>query len=178
LPLFLTDFELQGTSLFLVGMMGSGKSTVGRMLASVLKYCFFDSDSVIEQAVGGATVSDIFRENGEEGFRDLETAVLRELSAYRNCVVATGGGAVVRCASAMQSTTTTRTHFLHGHGNPVHVHNRQLFVQCIAPSVLPTFRISRRAGSLQCVRTTRYQVLLAAQEGELELDASWRDGVP
>lgn len=58
-------------------MMGSGKSTTGRMLANVLKYCFFDSDSVIEQAVGGATVADIFKENGEEGFRDLEFSVLQ-----------------------------------------------------------------------------------------------------
>jgi shikimate kinase len=79
-------------------MMGSGKSTVGRVLASVLKYCFFDSDAVLEDAVGGASVSDVFEANGEAGFRDLEASVLAELSAYRNCVIATGGGVVNRCA--------------------------------------------------------------------------------
>ena len=93
---------LQGTSIFLVGMMGSGKSTVGRMLANVLKYMFFDSDNVIEQA-GKKSVSEIFAESGEEGFRDLETEVLRELSAYHNIVVATGGGAVVRCDNSKVS---------------------------------------------------------------------------
>lgn len=89
---------LQGTSIFLIGMMGSGKSTVGRMLSNVLKYCFFDSDTVIEQAVGGASVADIFRENGEESFRDMEQSVLQELCTCRNCVIATGGGVVCRCA--------------------------------------------------------------------------------
>lgn len=77
-------------------MMGSGKSTAGRMLSNVLKYCFFDSDSVIEQAVGGATISEIFAANGESGFRDMEQAVLSELCSYRNCVIATGGGVVSR----------------------------------------------------------------------------------
>jgi shikimate kinase len=82
-------------------MMGSGKSTTGRMLSNVLRYCFFDCDSVIEQAVGGATVSQIFEENGEDGFRDLEQTVLQELSAYKNCVIATGGGVVARCAPGL-----------------------------------------------------------------------------
>lgn len=66
------------------------------MLSNVLKYCFFDSDSVIEQAVGGATISEIFAANGESGFRDMEQAVLSELCSYRNCVIATGGGVVSR----------------------------------------------------------------------------------
>lgn len=86
----------QGTSIFLIGMMGSGKSTAGRMLANVLKYCFFDSDTVIEQAVGGASITEIFASNGESGFRDMEQAVLSELCSYRNCVIATGGGVVAR----------------------------------------------------------------------------------
>lgn len=80
-------------------MMGSGKTTAGRMLANVLKYCFFDSDTVIEQAVGGASITDIFASNGESGFRDMEQAVLSELCSYRNCVIATGGGVVARCGT-------------------------------------------------------------------------------
>lgn len=93
------DEGLQGTSIFLVGMMGSGKSTVGKMLANVLQYCFFDSDAVIQQAAGGASIADIFAENGEETFREIETSVLRELSAYKNCVIATGGGAATRSSN-------------------------------------------------------------------------------
>lgn len=87
---------IQGTSVFLIGMMGSGKTTTGRMLSHVLKYYFFDSDSVIEEAVGGATIPEIFTENGEDGFRDLEQQVLSELASYRSAVVATGGGVVAR----------------------------------------------------------------------------------
>jgi shikimate kinase len=93
----LTDLlstELCGCSLYLVGMMGSGKTTVGRMLANTLRYAFFDTDSVIEAAHGGKSVSDIFRENGEEYFRRCESQVLQELAPYKSLVVATGGGAV------------------------------------------------------------------------------------
>jgi shikimate kinase len=86
---------LGGTSLYLVGMMGTGKSTVGRLLAQALKYCFFDCDTIIEQATG-KTIPEIFAEEGEIGFRDVETQVLMELSPFKDCVIATGGGAVTR----------------------------------------------------------------------------------
>jgi shikimate kinase len=86
---------LGGTSLYLVGMMGTGKSTVGRLLAQALKYCFFDCDTIIEQATG-KTIPEIFAEEGATGFRDVETQVLMELSPFKDCVIATGGGAVTR----------------------------------------------------------------------------------
>jgi len=66
---------LQGNSLYLVGMMGSGKSTVGRLVGKALKYPLLDTDALIEQS-SKATVSDIFADEGEEAFRDLETEVL------------------------------------------------------------------------------------------------------
>ncbi|CAI5937301.1 unnamed protein product [Closterium sp. NIES-64] len=88
--------DLKGTSIFLVGMMGSGKTTVGTLLADLLGYCFFDSDRVVEAAAGGASVAQIFAENGEEEFREIETRVLAELSSMGRLVVATGGGAVTR----------------------------------------------------------------------------------
>jgi shikimate kinase len=75
-------------------MMGSGKSTVGKRLAEKLSYRFFDTDDVIEKSLG-ATVSQIFDENGEEIFRDIETKVLQELSQYARSVISTGGGAVL-----------------------------------------------------------------------------------
>jgi len=75
-------------------MMGSGKSTVGKLLAEKLRYRFFDTDDVIEKSLG-ATVSQIFDENGEEVFRDIETKVLQELSQYARSVISTGGGAVL-----------------------------------------------------------------------------------
>lgn len=85
-----------GTTIFLVGMMASGKSTVGRVLADALNYKFFDSDEVIESYVGGMPVKEIFRQHSEAAFRDLETRALEQLSAANCLVVATGGGAVCR----------------------------------------------------------------------------------
>uniref|UniRef100_A0A0C9QTX3 shikimate kinase n=1 Tax=Wollemia nobilis TaxID=56998 RepID=A0A0C9QTX3_9CONI len=87
---------LEGKSIFLVGMMGCGKTTVGKILSEALGYYFFDSDRLIEQAAGGTSVAQIFKEKNEEYFRDNETKVLGELSTMHRLVVATGGGAVVR----------------------------------------------------------------------------------
>ncbi|KAL3339688.1 hypothetical protein AABB24_028345 [Solanum stoloniferum] len=87
---------LDGRCVYLVGMMGSGKTTVGRILAETLGYSFFDCDRLIEQAVGGTTVAEIFELRGENFFRDNETEVLHKLSSMHRLVVSTGGGAVVR----------------------------------------------------------------------------------
>ncbi|KAF8071074.1 SK1 [Scenedesmus sp. PABB004] len=87
---------LKGCSIYLIGMMGSGKSTTGKMLANTLKYAFFDTDNVIELAHPGESVADIFKKYGEDYFRNCESQVLKELAPYKNLVVATGGGAVTR----------------------------------------------------------------------------------
>ena len=86
---------LRGANLYLVGMMGVGKTTVGRIVAKELKYHFFDTDSVIAQ-VANQSIADIFATQGEEEFRELETKVLGQLCAYTNLVVATGGGTILR----------------------------------------------------------------------------------
>ncbi|KAK9917267.1 hypothetical protein WJX75_002538 [Coccomyxa subellipsoidea] len=86
---------LDGTSLYLVGMMGSGKSTVGKIVASALKYPYLDCDTLIEK-MAGCTVAEIFADEGEESFRDLESQVLHELMPFKAVVVSTGGGAVTR----------------------------------------------------------------------------------
>lgn len=86
---------LRGANLYLVGMMGVGKTTVGRILARELKYHFFDTDAVIAQ-VANQSIADIFATQGEEEFRELETKVLGQLCAYTNLVVATGGGTILR----------------------------------------------------------------------------------
>lgn len=85
--------ETAGPRLFLVGPMGSGKSTVGKHLADLLECPFIDSDAEIEQRAG-ADIPWIFDVEGEAGFRRRETAVLQDL-AERSGVIATGGGAVV-----------------------------------------------------------------------------------
>lgn len=80
--------------IFLIGPMGAGKSTIGRHLAELLGVAFQDSDSEIVQRTG-ADIPLIFEIEGESGFRRRETAVLEELTAQDNVVLATGGGAVL-----------------------------------------------------------------------------------
>ncbi|KAJ3677341.1 hypothetical protein LUZ60_003065 [Juncus effusus] len=87
---------LGGRCIYLVGMMGSGKTTVGKILSEVLGYSFFDSDKLVEQSVGISSVAQIFKLHSEAFFRDNESEVLKDLSTMRRLVVATGGGAVIR----------------------------------------------------------------------------------
>jgi shikimate kinase len=88
------DRKLGSGNLILVGMMGSGKTTVGRMLAKRLGKVFVDSDEEIIKRTG-VTVPHIFDVEGEAGFRQRETAAIRELTGHDNLVLATGGGAVL-----------------------------------------------------------------------------------
>jgi shikimate kinase len=89
------DELLQGLNIYLIGMMGSGKTTVGNAIAHRLNYRFFDTDDLIER-VTGQTVNEIFATLGETKFRDLETEVLMQLAAYTRSAIATGGGIVLR----------------------------------------------------------------------------------
>ena len=83
------------TNLVLIGFMGSGKSSLGRLVARELGFQFIDTDTlVVERA--GFDIPTIFGLHGEEHFRDLEAAVLRSLTHLNRCVVSTGGGAVLR----------------------------------------------------------------------------------
>jgi len=85
-------------SIFLVGPMGVGKTTIGRQLAKSLHYAFVDSDEEIE-AKSGASIPWIFDVEGEEGFRQREQAMLDTLTQESHIVLATGGGAVIREAN-------------------------------------------------------------------------------
>ena len=87
--------RLGGRSLYLVGMMGSGKTRTGRPLAERLGYGFVDADAVIEQ-VANCTIPEIFERDGEEGFRLIESQVLNAISQRHSLVVATGGGVVTK----------------------------------------------------------------------------------
>jgi shikimate kinase len=90
----LSDRKLRSGNLILVGMMGSGKTTMGRALARQLGKTFVDSDEEIIKRTG-VTVPHIFDVEGESGFRLRETAAIKDLAARDNLVLATGGGAVL-----------------------------------------------------------------------------------
>ena len=80
--------------IFLVGLMGAGKTTIGKQLATNLNYTFYDSDHEIE-AHTGAPIPLIFELEGEAGFRKRESKMIEQLSKLDNIVLATGGGAVL-----------------------------------------------------------------------------------
>jgi shikimate kinase len=79
----------------LVGMPGSGKSSIGRRLAPRLGLPFIDADTAIEEAAGGMSVADIFAKHGEAEFRALEARVIARLLDEGQAVIATGGGALL-----------------------------------------------------------------------------------
>ncbi len=81
--------------LVLIGYRGTGKSTVARHVAAKLEWRWMDADVEIERRAG-MSIADLFEQRGEQAFRDLEVAVLTELAAQQNLVVAAGGGAVMR----------------------------------------------------------------------------------
>lgn len=88
----------QTASIFLIGMMASGKTTIGWHLAQRLGWEFFDVDRVIEKRCG-VPISFIFETEGEEGFRARERKVVAELTARNRCVVSMGGGAPMFAAN-------------------------------------------------------------------------------
>ncbi|HXM83412.1 MAG TPA: shikimate kinase [Burkholderiales bacterium] len=84
----------QGENIYLVGLMGAGKTTVGRLIARRLKLRFLDSDQEIERRCG-VKIPLIFEIEGEAGFRGREAQAIAELTALDGVVLATGGGAVL-----------------------------------------------------------------------------------
>ena len=81
-------------NIFFVGMMGAGKTTLGRALAQRLQLDFEDTDRVLIERTG-VSVGTIFEIEGEAGFRRRESALLAELAQRRDCVISTGGGVVL-----------------------------------------------------------------------------------
>ncbi len=94
-------------NLALVGFMGTGKSAVGRLVANLLQFDFVDTDEQIELS-SGVRISDIFAQQGESHFRELESDALKALESRRHCVISTGGGCILRPANL----ASLRTHSL------------------------------------------------------------------
>lgn len=85
-------------NIFLVGPMGAGKTSIGKRLSKRLKRSFVDSDRVLEERTGVA-ITTIFELEGENGFRNRESKILRELITLNDAIIATGGGIVVRASN-------------------------------------------------------------------------------
>lgn len=87
--------RLTGKNIYLIGFMATGKSRVGRELARLLKWPFVDTDQWVEKSAG-LRISEIFSFQGEDVFRDLESAVIQQIVGRRHQVISLGGGAVLR----------------------------------------------------------------------------------
>ncbi len=85
----------QSENIYLVGLMGAGKTTIGRQRARLLKLPFYDSDKAIEERTG-VDIPTIFEFEGEEGFRNREQKMLAQLTEINGIIMATGGGAILR----------------------------------------------------------------------------------
>jgi shikimate kinase len=104
--------DLRRGNLFLVGLPGSGKSTLGRQLARRLDMTFVDADHELEAALG-VTIATIFEIEGEAGFRDREEAALAAIVARDGIVLATGGGVVIRPANRERLRANGTVVYLH-----------------------------------------------------------------
>jgi len=98
-------------NIFLIGYRGTGKTTIGNVLARRLGKRFIDADVYLEQKEG-RTIREIFEEDGEEGFRDIESRIVEELCLQDDSVIATGGGAILRDDNAKKIKASGITVFL------------------------------------------------------------------
>ncbi len=98
--------------IYLIGFMGSGKTTIGKLLAEKLDLGFIDLDFFIEKRYL-KSISDIFKEKGEKTFREIEKKCLEEISAFENVVIATGGGTPCQFNNIKTMNNTGTTFYLY-----------------------------------------------------------------
>jgi shikimate kinase len=99
--------DRQLVNIALIGFMGTGKTSVGRLVAELLRFEYLDTDEVI-QAGTGRSITDIFTADGEPAFRALEQQVVKELAGRKKIVIATGGGLPVN----LENLASLKTHSL------------------------------------------------------------------
>ncbi len=105
------EIRAEKENIVLTGMPGSGKSTVGLSLAETLGRPFIDTDTEIKKKCG-CEISEIFEKQGEAGFREIETEVVREVAMTNGAVIATGGGAILRDDNVRALRRNGRLYFL------------------------------------------------------------------
>jgi shikimate kinase len=106
------DLDLpQQLPIALVGLPGAGKTTIGRNLARMVNLEFIDTDQLIESRLG-STIRELFDQEGEAAFRKIEASTIEELSERHNCVLSTGGGAVLEEANRQHLSTRFRCVYL------------------------------------------------------------------
>ncbi len=148
----------------LIGYRGSGKSTVGRHLAALLKLDFVDTDALLVSR--GQTIKAIFETEGEAGFRDRESAIIREVTMRDGVVIAAGGGAILRPENV--AALKARCQIIWLKASPADLHAR---IQADAATNLSRPDLTSAGGlaeieSLLAVRTPAYR---AAADFQIEI---------
>ncbi len=111
-------------NIFFVGLMGAGKTTIGKLLAKKLKKTFYDADHEIEKKLG-VKVSVIFELEGEAGFRKRETQMIDELTGKKNIILATGGGVILSAEN--RGFLKARGKVIYLNAKPQHLAKRMTF---------------------------------------------------
>ena len=173
---------VQAANLFLVGMMGAGKSTIGRLLARRMKRRFFDSDLEIEQRCG-VSVPVIFDIEGEPGFRAREAQMIAELTGLEGIILATGGGAVLDAESRKRLAARGTVVYLHAppadlHDRVRHDKNRPLLATADPLARLETLYAERdplyREIADIVVDTGKQSAATLARELQGRLEENWK----
>ena len=105
------DLKNQTENIVLTGMPGSGKSTIGKLLEKELNKEFIDTDALIVEKEK-REISDIFATDGESYFREVEAEIIKEVSLKKNCIISTGGGAILRDENVKNLAANGRIYFL------------------------------------------------------------------
>jgi len=129
-------------SIFLIGMMGAGKSTVGRLLAKQLDYQFIDADRELE-ARSGVPIPTIFAVEGEAGFRRREIVLLDELTQRGGVVLATGGGAILDAAMTQAMRGRGLVIYLRASADEIYRRTRQDRTRPLLQTANPRARIDQ-----------------------------------
>ncbi len=159
LPTFAFVCEM-ALNITFVGLPGSGKTTIGRQLARRLGLPFVDSDQVIEERLG-CTIREYFDREGEDAFRDVEQAVLDDLSQHHQGVLSTGGGAVLREAN--------REH-LHARGHVIYLRTlpEDVFRRLRHDTVRPLLQVDDPLARLRSLHEARDPLYRATAHFVLE----------
>jgi len=173
---------VHAANLFLVGLMGAGKSTIGRLLARRMKRPFLDSDLEIEQRCG-VSVPVIFDIEGEPGFRAREAQIIAELTEREGIILATGGGAVLDAESRRRLAARGTVVYLHAppadlHERVRHDKNRPLLATADPLAKLEALYAERdplyRAIADLVIDTGKQSAPTLARELQCRLEENWK----
>ncbi len=151
-------------NLVLIGSRGTGKSTVARLLAARLGWPTFDADVVIESRAG-KSIAQIFADEGEPSFRDWESKIVAELAAIDQCVLALGGGAVVRPEN--RATIARQGHVVWLQASPETLWQRIQADQATAPR---RPNLTPQGGITEIIATLDARAAIYRQCAQLEVD--------